>query len=154
MPQLIEAFRAVAEPRFEAERIAHGWQTLGSKTVLLVPATLTTGFDVRVECESYGLYVYAGGWHGAPFEVGPLTATPRETAENCLGFVLTLLSEDSELLVTYAGAKPIRWRLSYATEGGRESAETGLLVFNFLAPRMQRTLVNRHLSARYAESAA
>ena len=155
MPQLIDAFRALAEPRLSEEHhLAHEWQKLTSKTVLLVPAGSTTGFDVRVECETYGLYVYADGWHGAPFEVGSLTSTPEETAENCLGFVRTLLSEDSSLLITYAGSKPIRWRLTYATETGQEQEETGLLVFNYLAPRSQRTLVNRHLPARHARSAA
>ncbi len=154
MPQLIDAFRAMAEPRLDAENIAHTWEVLDAKTVLRVPAASPTGFDVQVDCETYGLYVYADAWHGAPFEVGPITSTPQATAENCLGFIRTLLSEDSSLLVTYAGAEPIRWRLSYATEAGEEQEETGLLIFNFLAPRSQRTLVNKHLPARHAHSAA
>jgi hypothetical protein len=154
MPQLINAFRALAEQRLNAEAIAHEWQTVDSKTVLHVPGESPSGFDVRVECETSGLYVHADGWHGAPFEVGPITSTPQDTAENCLGFMRTLLSEDSSLLITYAGSRPIRWRLSYATEAGEEREETGLLIFNFLAPRSQRILVNKHLPARYARSAA
>jgi hypothetical protein len=154
MPPLVDAFRALAEPRLMADRVAHDWQTRGPKTVLLVPAASPSGFDVQVESESYGLYVYADGWHGAPFEVGPLTQTPHETAESCLGFVRTLLCEDSSLLVTYAGRKPVRWVLTYSTEAGLEREETGLLVFNFLAPRTQLTLVNKHLPTRYAQSAA
>ena len=154
MPQLLEAFRNLAEARLSEDRVAHEWHALESKTLLVLPAASIGGFEVRVECETYGLYVYAEGWHGAPFEIGPLTPTPVETAANCLGFVRTLLSQDSLLRVTYAGSKPVRWRLSYATDTGTEQEEVGLLLFNFLAPRTQRTLVNKQLPARYAPSAA
>jgi hypothetical protein len=154
MPQLIDAFRELAEARLSEGHVAHEWREMESKTVLVVPAESDSGFEVRVECESYGLYVYAEGWHGAPFETGPLTPTPSDTAGNCLGFVRTLLSEDSALQVTYAGTKPIRWRLTYATDTGTEQEDVGLLLFNYLAQRTQRTLVNTQLPARYATRAA
>ena len=154
MPPLLEAFRLLAELRLNADGIAHEWHASYSKAVLLLPAASQSGFEVRVECETYGLHVYADGWHGTPFEMGAVSSTPEATAENCLGFVRTLLSEDSSLLVTYAGSKPIRWQLRYKTDVGEEQEEVGLLVFNFLAPRTQRTLVNRHLPPRYASSAA
>jgi hypothetical protein len=154
MPQLLQAFRALAESRLTESSVSHDWRTFGSKDVLVLPAAADSGFEIRVECESYGLYVYADGWHGAPFEVGPLTRTPEDTAANCLGFVRTLLSRDSALRVTYAGSKPVRWQLSYATDTGTQREETGLLLFNYLAPRTHRTLVNNQLPARYAASAA
>jgi hypothetical protein len=155
MPALVDAFRRLADERLlQSPGVAHEWSTSSNRIVLLLPPSSPEGFEVRVECESYGLYVHAEGWHGAPFGLGSLTVTPEATAENCLGFVRTLLSADSSLTVRYAGAKPFKWVLSYATDSGVEREEMGLLVFNYLGRRSTRTLQNGQLPTRYARSAA
>jgi hypothetical protein len=157
MPSLPEAFFVLASARLGGRApVAHRWSGPESdgKRVLEVPAAAESGFSVRVECETYGLYVYAEGWHGSPFECGPVTATPEETAENCLGFVRTLLCADSSLEVSYAGAKPYRWVLKYATDNGAEQEEMGLLVYNYFGSRSKRVLQNNHLPPRHAQRAA
>jgi hypothetical protein len=157
VPTLPEAFFALASARLgESGQVAHRWSGPASdgKRVLELPAAAESGFSVRVECEAYGLYVYAEGWHGSPFECGPVTATPEATAENCLGFVRALLCSDSSSEVSYTGSKPYRWVLTYATDGGTEREEMGLLVYNYFGPRSKRVLQNNHLSPRHARRAA
>lgn len=157
MPSLPEVFFAVANARLrEFPQVSHYWSSprTGGKRVLEVPSSGESGFPVRVECESYGLYVYAGGWHGSPFECGPVTETPEATAENCLGFVRSLLCADSSLEVSYAGNRPHRWVLSYATDDGTEREETGLLVYNYFGSKSKRMLQNKHLPPRHAQRAA
>ena len=151
MASLPDAFFALA--RDQLASLPHAWSgpEPDGKRVLELPSASETGFTVRVECESYGIHVYADGWHGAPFECGPSTATTEATAENCLGFVRTLLCTDSSLEVSYAGAKPIRWVLSYATDAGTAREEMGLLVYNYFASRSKRILQNNHLPPRYLE---
>jgi hypothetical protein len=157
MPLLPEAFFALASARLrESPQVVHHWSdpAADGKRVLEVPSSGESGFLVRVECETYGLYVYADGWHGSPFECGPVTETPEATAENCLGFVRSLLCADSSLVVFYAGNRPYRWVLSYATDGGDEREETGLLVYNYFGPKSKRVLQNEHLPPRHAQRAA
>ena len=153
---LPEAFFILAEARLRQHAaLAHRWTQRHDRTkrTLEIPAEDRTGFGILVDCEIYGLYVYCDGWHGAPFEVGGPTKTPEAAAENCLGFVRTLLSEDSTLEVHYAAGKPHRWVLSYATDSGTEREETGLFFYNYFGRRSVRTLQNRRLPARYTQSA-
>ena len=135
MATLPDAFYALATSQLtEHPSLARTWTTpqLDRKLALEIPATSENGFTVRVECETYGLYVYADAWHGAPFECGPITTTPEATAENCLAFVRTLLCEDSNLEVHSSSGRPYRWVLTYSTEHGTESERMGLLVYNYV----------------------
>lgn len=155
-PSLPDAFFSLASSRLlDQPQVSHRWSVSepGGKRVLDIPPTCESGFSVRVECESYGLYVYADGWHGAPFECGPVTGTPEATAENCLGFVRTLLCADCTLEVFYAGSKPHRWVLTYATDSGIEREETGLIIYNYFGVKSKRVLQNRQLTPRHAQDA-
>lgn len=136
------------------------WKTIskGVGRELLIPKRDSTGFDVRVEAELDGLYPFAGAWHGAAWELSPsdTRATDTRTAELCvefLGFIRTLLCEESSLRVHYAGRWPFKWELFYETEDGRQSETCGLLLFNYFGRRSVQEFENHHLPRRYAVAA-
>lgn len=105
-----------------------------------------TGFDVVVEAETYGLYPFAGDWHGPPWE---MTETSEVLCKEFMGFILALLCEDSMFEVRYAGKKPYEWILTYPTGNGLHSFETGGFPFNFFGEKSTRPYKNCHLPARY-----
>jgi hypothetical protein len=78
--------------------------------------------------------------------------TFAEIAEDCLGFVRSLLCSDSSLQVFYSNGRPYRWVLTYPLEGRRVSDRTGLLVFNYFGRRNVRTFQNQQLPPREAIS--
>ena len=121
---------------------------------LFIPKQDLSGFDVIVQAETYGLYPFAGEWHGAPWELSPNGHRPRDQQieELCvqfLGFIQTLLSADSILEVHYTGRLPFRWVLEYETELGPEAETCGLLVYNYFGKKRMEILQNRHLPGRY-----
>jgi hypothetical protein len=121
---------------------------------LFIPKQDSSGFDVRVQAEEYGLYPFADDWHGAPWELSaadsrPVSKRVRELCSEFLGFVRTMLSVDATLHVHYAGRRPYRWVLSFETELGRESEEFGLLFYNYFGKRRLEPRQNRHLPSRY-----
>ena len=129
--------------------LAHEWTSESScKRTLRFPAASPTGFDVVIEAETYGLYPYAGDWHGAPWDYNMPRMSLAEISEDCLGFVRSLLSSDSSLQVSYANDRPYRWVLSYPFEGRRVSDRNGLLVFNYFGRRSVRTFQNQQLPPR------
>ena len=152
MATLPVVFHALASNRLsEFPELSHAWSDspASDRRELIIPAASADGFAVIVQCETYGLYVFADAWHGAPFECGPSTGTLEATAESCLGFVRTLLCADSHLRVFSAARSPYRWRLTYQTEEGSKTEETGSLFFNYFGTRSERLLQNRVLPARY-----
>ena len=153
---LSDTFFALASERFASyPSVRHTWSgpERSGKRVLELPSEAESGFTVRVDCEPYGLYVYAGDWHGAPFECGPDAATLETTAEDCLGFIRTLLCEDSSLEVAYSSNKPFRWALSYPTDVGVQREEVGLFFYNYFGSRSKRVFQNKLLPSRYGENA-
>jgi hypothetical protein len=133
--------------------LAHQWTCEPSgKRTLKFPAASATGFDVTIEAETYGLYPYAGDWHGAPWDCSTPRMSFAQIAEDCLGFVRSLLCSDSSLQVFYANERPYRWVLNYPFEGRRVSARTGLLVFNYFGRRSVRAFQNQQLRPREAIS--
>ena len=132
------------------------WSTIssGRGRELYIPKREPSGFDIVVQAETYGLYPFAGDWHGVPWELSSKDSRPIEDriAERCselLGFVRTLLSVDAALHVHCAGRRPYKWILSFETESGRESEECGLLFYNYFAEKRIESLQNRHLPSRY-----
>ena len=130
--------------------LAHHWSGPESsgKRVLHLPKQDTSGFDIRIECEPYGLYPYAGDWHGATWDANAPNTTIEEQCEQCLGFVRSLLCPDSKLSVTFAGTKPIKWVLTYPIESQIQNEETGLLLFNYFVRRHTVVYQNHHLPSR------
>ena len=95
-------------------------------------------------CETYGLYPYAGEWHGAPWDV--TVWPPVALAHAVTEFLKTVLSRDSTLQVHYSNDRPFKWVLHYRDEGQRVSDEMGLLYFNWFGRRTTRTFQNEWLS--------
>ena len=148
---LSEAFFKVAGARLgEYPQLRHAWEgpEKSGRRVLSIPKQDTGGFDVRIECESYGLYPVADGWHGAPWDNNPSVGTPEKIAEQCFGFLRTVLSPDAVLNVHFSAGKPYKWILSYPTGQLPVNDETGLLLFNYFGRREVREYRNRHLPSR------
>jgi hypothetical protein len=126
--------------------LAHEWTSEPSgKRTLRFPAASSTGFDVVIQAETYGLYPYAGDWHGAPWDYNTPKMTFAEICEDCLGFVRSLLCSDSSLEVCYSNERPYRWVLIYPLAGQRISDRTGLLLYNYFGRRSARTFQNEQL---------
>jgi hypothetical protein len=135
--------------------LVHAWISGPSgKRTLTFPAASPEGFNVTIQCETYGLYPSAGSWHGAPWDVNTSGMTISEICEDCLGFVRSALCTDSSLEVWYSNKRPFRWVLSYPLEGRLVSDRVGLLVFNYLGRRSVRRFQNSHLPPRESVNAA
>lgn len=148
MESLPEVFERYASELLSGDsRIRTKWESIkGNGKRLTIYKIDESGFDIVVDAETYGLYPYAGDWHGSAWDWG---TSYDELCREFMGFVRTLLCEDSSLEVRYAGSWPYKWILSFPTEVGRESLETGLFFFNFVGKRSRRIFKNRHLPARY-----
>lgn len=105
-----------------------------------------SGFDVVVDAETNGLYPYAGDWHGPAWD---LNGNCEELCQGFMGFIRSLLCDDSRLEVSYAGSRPYKFVLTYPTEGGFESSEPGLFFFDYFGKRTTQIFQNRHLPPRY-----
>ncbi|MFB3897695.1 MAG: hypothetical protein ACE14V_15490 [bacterium] len=126
------------------------WDDNGTKrSRLTIYKQDENGFDIIVEAETYGLYPFAGGWHGAPWEIGPTDTTPEKLCEQFMGFIRSLLCTDAMLEVKYASGFSYKWILTYPTEQGIESEVTGLLFYNYFGKRTNRIFQNQHLPPRY-----
>lgn len=105
-----------------------------------------SGFDVVIDAEDYGLYPYAGEWHGPAWD---LNGSCEDLCVEFMGFVRSLLCQDSKLEVFYAGSSPVKFVLTFPTEVGEESLETGRFFFNYFGKRSSKAFQNRHLPVRY-----
>jgi hypothetical protein len=155
VPSLPDIFWQLASERLaEHPSLLHQWSGPDSKgkRVLYIPKAEDNGFDVRIECETYGIYPYADGWHGAPWDAP--NSTLDAVCKDCLGFIRSVVSPEAVLTVMYAGTKPYKWILSYPWGETRTHDETGLLFFNYFARRQKRTLQNHHLPARQVDQRA
>jgi len=142
MTEFEETFRrAVTAVLAETAAIRHEW-TAAPLSLRIHPSS-ESGFDVKLVCESYGIYPYAGGWHGAPWDDGvwsaeALTAQLQE-------FLRSVLSPAGELEVRYANRSPYRWILRYSFQRNRVADEAGLLLFNWFGKRTRQTFRNEWL---------
>jgi hypothetical protein len=83
---LPETFFRIANAGLDANpRILHQWSSgHRGKRTLRIPKADERGFDVTIECQTYGLYPSADEWHGAPWDVN----TPNMSVEEiCVGGV-------------------------------------------------------------------
>jgi hypothetical protein len=140
----------------EHPELAAQWSVIskGAGRQLFIPKSEPSGFDITVQAETYGLYPFAGDWHGAPWELSPRDRRSIKTqiddlCAEFLGFVRTMLSTDATLYVHYSNDRPYRWVLSYETEIGPDTEECGQIVYNYFGKRRVETLRNRHLPTRY-----
>lgn len=121
----------------------------GDKKKLTIKRINSTGFDVVAECETYGLYPFAGEWHGPAWELFSGSETYFDLCKQFMGFIRSLLCEDSKLEVRYSSEKPYKWLLTYTTEDGIETQETGLMFYNYFGKKSCKVFQNVHLPRRY-----
>lgn len=150
MKNISEVFFEMAADRLSSHpSLQYRWEDGGrGKRILTIPKIDVTGFDIRIECESYGLYPFANGWHGAPWDMNTPNVTLEESCEECLGFIRSLLCPDSSLTILYSGEMPYKWILRYPTVRGPVNDETGLLLYNYFGRKHNIILINRHLPSR------
>ena len=143
--EFIEAFRSAATSVL-AENPAIPVEWLSNPVSLRVFPSSETGFEVRLVCETYGLYPYAGEWHGAPWDV--TVWEPESLSRVVNEFLRSVLSPDSALEVHYSNGKPFKWILLHCYEGQKVSEETGLLFFNWFGRRSLRRFQNEWMAPR------
>jgi len=119
---------------------------------LRIPKADDGGFDVTIDCQTYGLYPFAGDWHGAPWDVNTPKMSLDDICRDCLGFVRSLLCADSRLTVSYSNGRPFRWVLTYPVGGRSVNDRVGLLLFNYFGLRTTRGFQNHHLRRRETEA--
>lgn len=101
-----------------------------------------TGFNVQLEVFNYGIYPYAEGWHGAPWDV---TAWDLDGLKRSLQeFIHSVLTPAGHLGVYHSNGKAYKHVLHHAFEGSLVADETGLLFFNWLGRRSRKCFVNNH----------
>ena len=145
----IEAFKEAADPilaRHPELRFAWENHQKDSGYTLRIFKTDSIGFDVGVEVQTYGLYPFAGEWHGSPWDVTTPGTTVLSMCGYALGLIRALLSSDMRLRVRYAGGRPYKWCIEVASPAGwRLHEETGLLLFRFWSARSEQYFQNRQL---------
>jgi len=155
MEHLPTSFEKFAKKKLATPmHISCDWETLnnGDKRRLVIKKQKNDGFDIVVECETYGLYPFAGEWHGPAWEWFREESL-EEFFEEFMGFIRTLLSKDAMLEVRYSGKRPYKWRLTYETEQGQERRETGLIIYNYFGSRSTQVFQNDQLPQRYGRNA-
>jgi hypothetical protein len=147
---LPDTFFRVAEGALSGHpTVRHQWSSgPRGKRTLTIPRADEAGFDVTIQCETYGLFPFAGHWHGAPWDANTPGRSLEDVAKDCLGFVRSLICADSRLTVHYANARPFRWVLQYPFGNRRVEDRVGLFIFNYFGHRTVRELQNRHLPPR------
>jgi hypothetical protein len=151
---LTEIFLEVVNPIITRHpRISHAL-TLNEKrrrAELTIHKQNEQGFDVGILCEPHGVYPWGGKWRGAlwdattPHSEGNL----RQTCENCLGFIRTLLSRDARLRVKSKGGRPCQWIVElfdgetwHPQEGSRRA------IYNYFGALTEETFQNNHFRSR------
>ncbi len=145
--RLDEAFRQQAEAALARyPRLVHEWQSEPEGVRLRFPAADADGFEVKVVATSASIIVYALGAH-EHFESG--SEPPARIAAAALGLVRDLLSPDMRIRERASASRPYKWFIeSLRGTTWQLESQTGLLVFNYLGARSERTYQNRHLPGR------
>ena len=99
-----------------------------------------TGFNVGLEVFEYGVYPYADGWHGAPWDVTIWQL--EELSKSIREFIRSTLTPVGCLEVHYSNDKPYKYILNHSFEGGLVADETGLFFFNWFGTRSQKFFIN------------
>lgn len=109
----VDAFvRAASEVLRDIPKEAYSWAGNAEQP----PACLTIkaspgGFPVELQCETYGVYPKALGWHGPPWDV--TVYLPEAMAETAKEFLRSVLSPKSSLEVHRSNGKPYKHVLRY-----------------------------------------
>jgi hypothetical protein len=107
---------------------------------LSIDAVGESGFPVELVFEEYGVYPYAGDWHGAPWDSGVWDG--ERLAQAIQEFLRSVFSPEGYLDIHYSGGSPYRLILHHRFEGEWVNDETGLIFFNWFGKRSRRRLSN------------
>jgi hypothetical protein len=151
---LTEIFLEVVKPILTRHpRLSHAL-TLNEKrqrAELIIHKQNEKGFDVGVFCEPHGIYPWAGNWRGALWDATTPHAEGnlRQTCENCLGFIRTLLSRDARLRVKSKGGQPCQWIIElFDGEKWHAQEESSLVIYNYFGALTEEILQNNHFRSR------
>ena len=119
-----------------------------TKIILEIPKISEKGFDIGVTVETYGIYPWAGTWHGAPWE--PMKNWTTETiCKDFFGFIRMLLCEDSQLRCNYRHGHLRKTAIFLRDQAGwKLFEETGYFVLPF-GSKTEEIYQNNHLVARF-----
>lgn len=94
--ELIFAFREIVVSALQTKTSLNIFLKESGRQLELCVRGSDNGFDVGAMVETYGLYPWAGSWHGAPWE--PTAKWPSEAlCREFLGLKRRLLSPDGRL---------------------------------------------------------
>lgn len=124
-----------------APSLKHSWSVSDSGAqTLSIDAVGESGFPVELVFEEYGVYPYAGDWHGAPWDSGVWDG--QRLAKAIQEFLNSVYSPEGYLDVLYSGGSPYRLILHYRFEGEWVNEERGLIFFKWFGKRSKRRLRN------------
>ena len=124
-----------------APSLNYSWRTSDSGAeILSIEPVGESGFPVELVFEEYGVYPYAGDWHGAPWDSGRWDG--ERLAKAIEEFLKSVYSADGYLDVYYVSGRPIRLILHHRFEGVWVNDETGLIFFNWFGKRSRQRLSN------------
>jgi hypothetical protein len=122
-----------------------------SRVELIIHKQDDQGFDVGVHCEPHGLYPWAGNWRGASWDATTPHAEGnlRQSCENCMGFIRTLLSPDARLRVKSKGGQPCQWTVElFDGRDWHPVEESSLVIYNYFGTLTEQLFQNRHFRSR------
>jgi hypothetical protein len=151
---LTEIFLEVVKPVLTRHRrLSHAltMHEQGLRAELLIHKKNDQGFDVGVLCEPHGVYPWAGNWRGAVWDATMPHAegNMRQTCENCLGFIRTLLSPDARLRVKSKSGQPCQWTVElFDGKDWHAQEESSLAIYNYFGALTEETFQNNHFRSR------
>lgn len=139
MNEFRETFRRIVEEEMAMHGLQPLWEKGMDRDAVVIPKQGKEGFEVQLECFDYGIYPYAEGWHGGPWDV--TVWKPSELECSLREFIRSALT-DAVLVVHESNGKQYKWILEYQFEGERVSDEVGLLFFNWFGNRTVKRYCN------------
>jgi hypothetical protein len=116
---------------------------------LIIPKVEDSGFDVGVNCETYGLYPWAGDWSGPCWDINTPKTTLEEMSEEVLALLRILLSPESRLGILYRGNRKSKLILEFATPTGWHVHDKhGVNFLAWFGEKKTKVCQNSHLLRR------
>ena len=145
MNEFIETFKCIVKSVLEScPDIKYEWMSDPDeqKETVIIHKESDTGFNIKLECFTYGIYPSVDDWDGAAWDV---TCWELQDLQKEFGsFLRYLLSPDSELIVTYANDKPFKWNLRYPYYGKITDDMRKTIVFNWFGERKEIKFQNKY----------
>jgi hypothetical protein len=146
---LLEAFEAKGTALLSASSLTGFWrlERRAQNVNFKIGAASTGGFDLGAKCETYGLYPWAGGWRGTPWE--PADWTVDQLCEEYFGLVRMLLSRDARLRLKYRHNRLQAAAVELRTSDGWQVFEKERRLVLPVGAAREVLLQNDHLPPRF-----